>query len=90
MTTPFDPLCVYHCNLLLKFLTVVNYRYIAVLRKNGFLRNNKINCTTFILRSLNYFEEYSLQFLTVFDKLFKTKMFTTQLYLGESTAELQT
>ena len=56
VTTPFDLSCVYHCNLLLNFLTSVNFRYIVLPRINGFLCK-KWNCTTFILWSLIYFEE---------------------------------
>ena len=43
LTEPFDLSCVYHCNLLLNFFTVVNYIYIVVPRINGFLCKNKIN-----------------------------------------------
>jgi len=43
VTTPFDPSCVYHCNLLLHFFTTDNYRHIVVPRINAFLCINKIN-----------------------------------------------
>jgi len=43
VTIPFDPSCVYHCNLLLNSFTIVNYRYIVVYRIIGFPCINKIN-----------------------------------------------
>jgi len=42
VTTPFNPSGFYHCYLLLNFLTIVNYRYIVVLRINGFICKKEI------------------------------------------------
>ena len=41
VTTPLDPSCVNHCNLLLNFFKLVNYIYIVVPRINCFLCKKK-------------------------------------------------